>query len=739
MEKQKKKNSSGKSVYFYSTLIFIAVLIILFAAYILEGMPSLEELENPKPILASKVFSTDGELLGQFFIENRIEISLDSVPDNLIKALIATEDRKFYDHWGVDVDRFFKAMIKNVLSLSMREGASTITQQLARNLYKLKAGKESKFETFIRKIREWITAIQIEKTYTKDEILTMYLNDSFFGKTAYGVETAANIYFNKKAKELTIPESAVLVGLLKSHVIYDPIRRPENALRRRNLVMRNMMEVGFITSAEYNKLKETPIVIAQEKIKNTAGIAPHFVEYVRQQMSALSERLDYDLYRDGLNIYTTLDARMQRIANNAVKEHLEEHQKIFDRNWNWKTKIPLLNNIIDRAIKDNSTYKSAADETEKTKIYNRLKNNERFVDSIKKVTQALQAGFVVLNPKNGAILAMVGGKDLNFAYGLNHTTQIKRQAGSSFKPFIYMAAIENGLYPAFPILNQQFSLPDGWEPKNYDETVSGWTTLRDGLRKSLNLVTARLITENYAPLPKIGEIARKLGIESKLDLFPSISLGTSAVTPLELTNAYSTIANKGVYSKPISILKIEDKNGIILANFKPEQREAISEETAYIITDMMQSVVDYGTGAGVRSRFNFRRPAAGKTGTTQEYADAWFIAFTPQLVGGVWIGFDDHRIKFTGGYGTGAIAAMPIWAKFFVNVYKELEDELPLQYFNKPSGISYATFCSESIFLGRPRLATENCPATMTDIVNVKNMPPYCTTRKEEHFFSYGE
>lgn len=737
-ELQDKNKKKRKRVILISAITAFTLISIFFWAYIFEGLPSLEQLENPKPILASKVYSDDGELVGQFFIENRIESSIDSLPPHLIQALIATEDRKFYDHWGVDLDRIVKAMVKNVFSLSWGEGASTLTQQLAKNLYSLKAKNESKFETIVRKIREWITAIQIEKNYTKNEILEMYLNVSFFGRSAYGVETASNIYFNKRARDLNIQEAAVLVGLLKSHVYYDPVRRYDRALVRRNLVMFNMVEVGYLKREKYEHLKNMPIEIAQERITNLAGIAPHFLEYVRQQMTQLAEQEGFDLYKEGLSIQTTLDSRMQRIANRVVKEHITEYQAQFDKYWKWEKHTDLLNSILDRAIKDNPKYKLALNTADKSKIYNTLKNSKTFVDSIKRVAQTIQTGFVAIDPTNGHILAMVGGENQKFSYGLNHVTQILRQPGSSFKPIIYSVAIDKGLYPAYPLLNQPFMTADGWSPKNFDTTYGANTTLRDALRRSLNVITAKLIVEGYAPLDQIGLFAKRMGVNSKLELYPSIALGTSLVTPLEITSAYATLANKGVYNSPSSILRVEDNNGMIVKQFIPERREALSEETAYIMTNMMQSVVDRGTAAGIRSRFGFYRPAAGKTGTTQEYADAWFIGFTPQIVAGVWVGFDDHRIKFTGSYGQGGRAAMPIWAKFMAEVYKELEAELPLVYFERPEEVVTAEFCSESVAIGRPKLATQNCPYKIYDIINVKDMPSFCTTPKEAHYFEYG-
>ncbi|MCX6173335.1 MAG: PBP1A family penicillin-binding protein [Ignavibacteriales bacterium] len=711
--------------------IFIVVAIFLFMQFVSEGLPSLEELENPSAQLATNVWSKDGQLIGSFFNENRVEVSIDSIPAPVINALIATEDKNFYHHWGVDLQRFIKAMVKNVL-LFKREGASTITQQLAKNLYGLKSHHESARGTVIRKIREWITAIQIEKNYTKREILEMYFNTSYFGHSAYGLSVAARVYFNKNVKDLTITDAGVLVSLLKSSVYYDPFDKYENSMRRRNLVMQNMVNDGFLDESQFEKLKLEPIKLSYKKIEEGihGGIAPHFLEYVRQQLVKLAPKYGLNLYEGGLNIYTTLDYRMQKIANNAVKVHLDDFQKQFDKNWNWQKYSVLLNELTDKAIKNHPEYKSAANQEEKKNVYNRLQRDSHLIDSVKRIGKRIEVGFVVIDPKNGEIRTMVGGRDQTFLYGLNHATQIRRQPGSAFKPIVYSVAIDDGLYPAYPIMNQKFDFPDGsgkiWSPENFDRSTSGFVTLRDALRESLNLVSARLIIEGHAPLWKIGRFAEKMGIKTKLDLVPSISLGTSVVSPIELTSAFATLANRGIYNEPISILRIEDKDGVLVENFTSNASEAIPEETAYIVTDMLRTAIDAGTGQAARSRYNFQRPAAGKTGTTQDYADAWYVGFTPQLTAGVWVGFDDQRVSFTGDYGQGARAALPIWAIFMHDVYEQLN--LPVEDFIPPASgkIVQAKFCKESIFeLGDPKLYSADCrTGVWADIINKNDMPP---------------
>ena len=705
-----------------------AILIIAFVIFIYSGLPSLEELENPKPQLASKVFSADGELLGQFFIESRIETSIDSLPKHLIEALIATEDRQFYDHWGVDVFRFFKAMVKNVFSLSLKEGASTITQQLARNLYELKVTRESQFDKAIRKIREWITAVQIEKNFTKDEIIELYLNVSYFGKSSYGVEAASRVYFNKKASELSLPESALFVALLKSPVDYDPERNYENAVLRRNLVMHNMLVTGMLSKSEYEELKQDSIVLASDRLNVMKTDAPHFMEYVRLQMSEIADKHGVDLYRDGLNIYTTLDLRMQKIANDVSKKHLQEYQEIFNKYWKWNRNTDLLATIIDESIRNSKEYKDASDSEEKAKIYNDLKNNEQFIEIVKSSTTKIEVGFVVIDPFTGQIKALVGGENQEFGRGLNHVTGIKRQPGSSFKPFVYATAMENGFNPGFSLLNQKFDYK-GWSPANSDDEYTGYETLRFALAKSLNVITGRMTIGEIAPPKEVVKIAQRMGIKSHVDPFPSIALGTSEISPLEMTSAFGTFVNKGIHVDPISILKVEDKNGILIEQFTPEYVQAISPETASILVNMMQDVVSYGTGAGVRRYFQY--PAAGKTGTTQDFSDAWFVGFTPNLTAGCWVGFDDHRIKFTGWYGQGAKAALPIWAMFMEAAYKQLNIEV--QYFKLESDIDTVAFCKKTMELGDSRLANNYCPDVYYDIINANHPPQICEIHTDKN------
>jgi penicillin-binding protein 1A len=692
-------------------VILLAVLFSAYIVYLAVGLPSLQQLENPTPELATKVYSYDGELLGQFYIKQRAYTPIDSIPKNLINALIATEDRKFYRHWGIDLDRVLKAMVKNILSFRIREGASTITQQLARNLYL------SQELSITRKIREAITAIQIERTYTKEEILEMYLNIAYFGMSAYGVESASFVYFGKSPSELTLAECALLVGMLRSPARYNPFEYPERAIKIRDVVLKNMLSVGFITEQEYEKARTEPLNLNRGREYIYSGIAPHFLEYIRWQLQKKAEKYGFNIYRDGLVVYTTLDARMQRHAIRAVKEQLAELQQEFDKSWRWDKN--LLKVFLDKAIKQDPRYVNA-DSSEKPKIYAQLLNNNAFVDSVKREATRIQVGFVAIDPQTGYIKAMVGSSNFEvFKYGLNHVTQIKRQPGSVFKPFVYTVAIDNGYSPAYQLLNQPITIimanGERWTPSNFDGTFGGKVTLREALKMSINVVAVRVLQE-LAPINQVIDYAHKMGITTNIPPYESIALGTAEVIPLQLTSAYGVFANEGIYVEPVAILRIEDRFGNVIEEAKPEKRVVISPETAYIITDMLEDAVNSGTGTRVRQFFHL--PCAGKTGTTQDFADAWFIGYTPNLVAGVWLGFDDRRITFGGTFGQGGRAAAPMWGRFMKYVYDDPDINMPILDFEQPPDVVTATVCAES-----QKLATPYCPQKITDLFIRKYLP----------------
>jgi len=696
---------------------------IIYGVYLVSGLPSLEQLENPKPELATKVYSADGEVLDQFYIKNRTQVTAADLTPNLVNGLIATEDKNFYEHWGVDLPRFIRAMFKNLLTFQ-RAGASTITQQLARNLYNLKGAHETLFGKLTRKIREFITAVQIERNYTKQEILNMYFSVSYFGRSAYGIASAAQIYFGKPATNLSLAESSLLIGMLKGPGTYDPIRHLQRAMNRRNTVLDQMVKYGYITPEQEKSAEAEQLSFQTDQAYSSTGIAPHFVEWVRQQLLQKADKYGFDIYRDGLSVYTTLDSRMQQYANRAVEEHLTGYQADFLKQWDWKNHRAELAQAIANAIRTTDAYRDADTQKERDSIAHALRSSSVFIDSVKKTSTRIEVGFVALDHSNGNILAMVGGSDFrNFKYGLNHVTQIRRQPGSAFKPFVYTAAIDNGYPPCFELLNQPVTLvmADGkrWTPENFDHTFGGKYTLREALKHSINLVAIRAIME-IAPVNQVIQYAHRMGIKSDLPPYESLAIGTGEVQPLEITSAYGVFPNEGVYVEPISILKIEDKNGNVIEENEPSKREVLSKETAYIMTSMLEGNVGEG-GTGQRVRSFFALPAAGKTGTTQEYADAWFIGFTPQLTAGVWVGFDNKSVHFTNEDGQGGRAAAPIWGRFMKYVYDDNSIGMPLENFVQPEGVETDTICVET-----KKLATPYCPERMAEIFNKKYVPGKC-------------
>ncbi|MDZ4745443.1 MAG: PBP1A family penicillin-binding protein [bacterium] len=649
----------------------IAVVVLVFVAFVLsDGLPTLEQLENPKQDLATQVFSADGVLLEHFATTRRTYTPFDSIPTTFVKALIATEDRAFYDHWGVHTMRIVKAMVKNVFALRAKEGASTITQQLARNLY------FTQEQTVSRKVREAWTALQIERTYTKNEILELYSNTVYYGRGAYGIRVASQVYFNKEPMKLTLSESAYLVGLFKAPERY--ANDDSLGVARRNLILGMMKDADYIAEDQWSKATAEPLARASSA-STLRGIAPHFVEMVRQQLSVGSAKLKgFDLYRDGLIIHTTLNSQIQRYANEAVSEHLTQYQALFDKSWSWKGRSPLVNSIIERAVYKKPEY-VAANSTKRKEILDRYRRNKAFVDSLKRDLTTIQTGLVVIDPRTGGILALVGASPQSMKmnpaarYSLNHVSQIRRQPGSSFKPFVYAAALEDGLSPETTIESGPFSttLASGvvWAPRGASK-AGGPMALRAALKFSVNTVAARLITEHTTP-GRVIDVSQRLGITSPMQAVPSLALGSVEVSPLEMTSAYAAIANQGVAVQSVSITRVEDRMGNILYDARLPQNvnDAISPEVARNMISMMRGVVDGGTASSIRKFFKY--DAAGKTGTTNDFADAWFVGFTPQLTAGVWVGFDDRRVMFQGDYGQGGRAAAPAWGRLMQKVYND--------------------------------------------------------------------
>ncbi len=658
-------------------LIFAIAASALFSLYVVsQGLPSLEELENPRPELATRVLSADGEVIDQFYLKRRTYMPFDSIPKPFIQGLIATEDREFYNHWGVHAVRIVKATVKIFLRGRVREGASTLTQQLARNLY-VNIGSE---RSLTRKIREAITAVQIERTYTKNEILELYINTVYFGRGAHGLQVAAEVYFNKTPNQLSVEECAFLVGILQRPSLHEYLKNYQASLNRRNVVLYSMAEEDYISEGQYEVYKKTPIVLeVPQEFTQDGTIAPHFVEMVRQELlktdnKALASLRRYDLFRDGLVIYTTLNARMQRYANQAVEDHLKSFQKDFSRAWKWDTEKTLLNDILEKTIKSRPDYISGND-AEKKAILSGLKRNQAYVDSVKLEATRIQVGFASIEAGTGEIRSLVGssifGKQSR--YTLNRVTQIHRQPGSSFKPFVYAAALDAGLTPYSSVESGWLShkLPTGktWEVQG--SSSGGPMSLATALKFSINTVAARLITEYVSPNAVI-KLAKRCGIKSELMAVPSLALGSGEVTPMEMISAFTVFPNEGMSVEPYAIARIEDRFGNVLYDHSKlglSISDAMNPRVAKTMTGMMRNVVNSGTASRVRGWFPYE--AAGKTGTTNDFADAWFVGFTPQLVAGVWTGFDDQRVKFTGWYGQGGSAASPIWARFMQKVYKD--------------------------------------------------------------------
>lgn len=661
-----------RSLWISGIIVLIGLIIIYLVSKHLTPLKNIEKIE---PSLATTLYSSDGVLIHELFIYNRLYVSYLQLPDHVIHALIATEDRSFYSHWGVNLKGIPRAILVNLKTMSFSQGFSTLTMQLARNIYQREIGFQ---KSLVRKLEEILTAIQLERNYSKQEILEMYLNFAYFGNGAYGIEAASHTYFGKSASQLTIEEGALLIALLKAPALYSPFKYPERALRRRNVVIRNMVEMGYLAGHTADSLSALPIVLKEEEVASKT--APYFTEQVRLQLNALQDSLGVNIYEGGFHVFTTLDTRLQWAMDSAVAIH-----------------YPRIQEEVRNDEKKNSL-------------------REQWGDSLFLEKTTLQIGFVALDPTTGQVLAMVGGADFG-KYKYDHVFLAKRQPGSAFKPFVYLAAIDNGYLPTDKYLDQPIVIPneDGtrWTPQNYDETVGGPMPLRVALRKSRNLPTIRLILDVGPQV--VVNYARRLGISTPLSPYPALALGSSDVNPLEIINAYGVFANQGVLVKPILITRIQDRFGNIIYEKQPERKAVLNPATAFIITSLLQDVVNRGTGYTSRSVYRFLHPAAGKTGTTNDYTDAWFIGYTPHLVAGIWVGLDDHQIPL-GKNQTGAHTALPFWADFMRMAYDTLKYES--QEFLIPKGVVTRQICEQSFELATPR-----CPSVYTEYFLESHVP----------------
>ena len=652
------------------------VVIFGYIFYLAQDLPSLDQLENYDPDLVTRIYSADGKILDELYLEKRIFISIDEIPNNMKNALIASEDRRFYDHWGISMRDLFRAVVINIISLSYEQGFSSLTQQVARTLYDTIGFKK----TIVRKIKEIITAIQIERTYTKSEILEMYLNNVHFGHGTYGVQAAAKRYFGKSASALTLGESAMIVGILPAPARYSPVRHPERAHYKRNVVLRVMRDQRYITSDIYS---EARVIESENVIEFQAkGTAPYFTEYVRRVMEKEDDHLGVNIYRDGLKIYTTLDTRLQDIAEKSLMKSIKRNQdKLNERLFNDEEEF---SQLAYHSIYPIDTVKMMMEGD--SILYEDLRNK-----------LLVQGAFIALDPTTGAILAMIGGRpDYHDQY--NRAVQAKRQPGSVFKPFVYTTAIDNGYPVTKQLLNQPLVLRvlnaegewEKWMPRNYDGTTSGLTTLREGIRKSVNLIAIRVVKE-LVPAREVKAMAERMGLTTNIRAVDAIALGTSEVYLLDVVNAYSAFANKGVLNQPFGISKVEDRYGNTIKEYYPIREEVLREESAYMMTTMLQTVMDAGTGGSARWRHNFYHPAGGKTGTTQKWTDAWFVGFSKQLAAGVWVGVDDPRVSL-GESQDGSRAALPAWARFMTAAHDTLG--LTQKKFERPDGVINVEICS---------------------------------------------
>ena len=662
-------------------------LLCVYAAVLIPFTPSIADLRKAKIDQPSIMVSADGRRLATFKPMNREWVRLNQVAPHVINGLIATEDHRFYQHYGVDLLRTGAGLLR--VFIGDLEGGSTLTQQLARNLYPEEIGRQ---RTITRKIKETITAVKIEYAYTKREILETYLNTMPFLYNAFGIEMAARTYFDKPAQKLNVLESATLIAMLKGTSYYNPVLNPERALRRRNVVLAQMVKRGVLSQAEFDRLKSRPIRLDFERQPEAVGPAPHLAAHVRRWLIDWADRNNLDIYSDGLIVHTTIDSRLQALANQAVHRQMEALQAVADVEWGmnsdrllstnpgayveqqrrvqpfgyfWKTKASLQ----DLFVRESAAYRSAVEAGATPEVaLAQLKGNKDFMAKLRADKTRLQAGFVAIDPATGQVKAWVGSRDFKYDQ-FDHVAQARRQPGSTFKPFVYGAALEQGMSPDKRFIDRavEIPLPDGtvWKPSDLSPPSGRPMTARDGLIYSKNTITAQVMQE-IGP-KKTAELARRMGInQSKLDEVPSLALGTSPVTPFEMVAAYSALAAGGVHRQPLYVTSVTDKNGNVLAEFKTESKLVVSDKTAGNLINMLRDAVDLGTGQAIRARFGVRADVAGKTGTTQKNTDGWFILMHPRLVAGSWVGFNDSRVTMRSNYwGEGGHNAVLLVGDFF--------------------------------------------------------------------------
>ena len=722
-------------IWFWSIFALGLASIILIFWLITKGalgyLPPLDELQNPKNKFATEVISSDMQLLGRYYRqENRVGVNYEDISPNMINALIATEDARYYNHTGID----FKSLLRAIIKMGKAGGGSTITQQLAKQLWSPRANNI--FERALQKPIEWVIATKLERLYSKEEILTMYLNQFDFLYNAVGIKSAAQVYFSTTPDQLTIEEAAMLVGMCKNPSMYNPRRRPERALNRRNTVLDQMCKYGYLSTQECDSLQALPVDIKYQSVDHKQGLAPYFREYLRQILTAKEPKKSnysewnahqydidmrlwrenplygfcnknhkpdgtpYDLYHDGLRIYTTIDSRMQKYAEEAVSEHMQDLQKSFFREKRKKSYAPFskdlteedIDGIMNRSMRQTDRYrglkKQGMNENDIRKVFNtpvamRVFSYDGLIDttmtpmdSIRWNKHFLRCGFMSMDAHSGAVKAYVGGPNFaHFQYDM--VTTGRRQVGSTIKPYLFTLAMDEGMWPCDSTVNDSITLIDGngvaWTPRDDHHANQGeMVTLNWGLEKSSNWITAYLMSL-FTP-EQLVRMMRSFGIEGPLEPVVSLCLGPCEVSVQEMVDAYTTFPNKGIRVEPMYVTRIEDNNGNVLATFVPKTHEIINETTSYKMIYMLRNVMDHGTGVRARFRYGLKAPMGGKTGTSQNHSDGWFVGFTPSLVSGVWVGGEDRSIHFDNmSAGQGANMALPIWAIYMQKVYADEE------------------------------------------------------------------
>ena len=766
------KEKKNKWIFKWLWMILLSPFALLFLLLVLVGLfaaiPSFEELENPRSNLATELISEDGVVLSTYHIENRSYVRFEELAPVLVAAVIATEDIRFYKHSGIDFKSLARVAVKSLVLGDIRSGGggSTLTQQLAKSLFPrdttlLSFPGAKVMRLGVNKMKEWITAVKLERNYTKDEILSMYLNSIFFGSNAYGIRAASLTFFSKHPLQLNTQEAALLVGVVNKPTYFNPLSNPEASMRRRNHVLSQMAKYNFITKAEKDSLEQLPVITTFMAQDHNAGLGPYFRDMLKKILNAGKPdrtkyrnmddyRVDsllwaddplygflrkfpkpdgsmYDLDRDGLKIYTTINATMQRYAEEAVAEHLgRDLQPLFFRELAWKRNRPFSNdvpattreNIMIRAQRSSDRYRNLmaakASETEIEKSFQEKRMMRVFSwkkagyidtllspnDSILYYKSFLRASLIAMEPGTGAVRAYVGGPNYRY-FKYDNARQSKRQVGSIIKPFLYTLAMQGGFTPCSVVANvtQTFILPDTvWSPKTTDkeEWIGKMVPLKWGLTKSSNNISAYLMKE-FGPYAMV-EMCRKLGISSFLDPVPSLCVGAADITLYEMAAAFNTFASKGVFIEPFFVSRIEDKSGNVICTFTPRKREAISEQTAYLMINLLEGVVNEGTAARIRSLYLHTGAVAGKTGTTNDHADGWFIGMVPKLTAGVWVGAEDRQVHFESlALGGGSNMALPIWGIFMKKIMEDRSLYISSdQPFAIPPGLTLNLRCTGS-------------------------------------------